>query len=71
MPSWANPPRISRLRVAGTIVVIASVAPILFLAASLVVVLVAISTVRLIPRRKLVAKAVTIPLGRAKPTGAA
>lgn len=49
----------------------AVLAPVLFVAANLVVVLIAIATVRLALRRKLVAKAVTIPLDRAKPTGAA
>ncbi|WP_395677416.1 dicarboxylate transporter/tellurite-resistance protein TehA [Inquilinus sp.] len=49
----------------------AVLAPVLFAAANLVVILIAIGTVRLALRRKLVAKAVTIPLGRAKPTGLA
>lgn len=49
---------------------IAGLAAVLFVAANLLVVLVAIGTVRLALRRKLVAKAVTIPLGRVKPTAA-
>jgi tellurite resistance protein len=50
---------------------VALLAPVLFTAANLVIVLVAIGTIRLALRRKLVAKAVAIPLGRANPTGPA
>lgn len=50
---------------------VAVLAPVLFVAANAVVILVAIGTVRLALRRKLVAKAIAIPLGRVKPTGAA
>jgi tellurite resistance protein len=46
-------------------------AVILFIAANVVVGVIAAGTVWLAVRRRLIAKSVTIPLGRAKPTGAA
>lgn len=60
-----------RMVARGDTGLIAGLATVLFLAANLLVVLIAIGTVRLALRRKLVAKAVVIPLGRVKPTGAA
>jgi tellurite resistance protein len=50
---------------------VALLAPLLFVTANVVVVLIAIGTVRLALQRKLVAKVAVIPFGRVKPTGAA
>jgi tellurite resistance protein len=60
-----------RMVARGDTGLIAVLAAVLFVAANLLVLLVAIGTVRLALRRKLVAKAVVIPFGRMKPTGLA